>query len=139
MSVDGTDCAINEPVPFIKMWFSNKFQGPALRYEAGVSNGTGRILWDNGPFPAGRFPDLKIFMKDILRKFPAGEAFIAKNGYAHVRCITPITVSDEMKDLHGGLSAPHENVNARLKNFNIIGQRFCHNVSLHGTLYLMQL
>lgn len=80
MSVEGTDCAINETVPFTPMWFSNKFHGPAVWYEIGVSNGTVRIECANGPFLAGKFPYLKVFEKDLLQKLRDGETVIADNG-----------------------------------------------------------
>ena len=60
MSVDGTDCRIREPSPFNPMWYSHKFSGPGLRYEVGVSIHEEGIVWINGPFPCGSWPDLKI-------------------------------------------------------------------------------
>ena len=33
LSVDGTDCPIEEPRPFDKAWFSQKFKGPGVKYE----------------------------------------------------------------------------------------------------------
>lgn len=72
MSVDGTDCVINELVLFIPMWFSQKFHGSSVRYEIGVPNVTDRIVWVNGPLPADKFPDLMIFKKDLFQKLPDG-------------------------------------------------------------------
>eukprot|EP00957_Ditylum_brightwellii_P210238 15364715-Ditylum_brightwellii.AAC.1 len=37
MSVDGTDCPINEPWSFEKKWYYQKFNGPAVKYEVGSS------------------------------------------------------------------------------------------------------
>jgi len=33
MSIDGVDCMVNEPWPFDKKWFSEKFNGPGVKYE----------------------------------------------------------------------------------------------------------
>ena len=33
MTVDGTDCIVNEPWPFDKKWFSKKFNGPGVKYD----------------------------------------------------------------------------------------------------------
>jgi hypothetical protein len=53
MSVDCFDCPINEPWPFRKLWYSQKLNGPGVKYEVGVCIATGHIVWFNGPFPAG--------------------------------------------------------------------------------------
>ena len=57
ITVDGTDFRIQEPSPFDPKWYSHKFRGPGLRYEIGVCIKTGWIVWVNGPFPAGAWPD----------------------------------------------------------------------------------
>ena len=57
---DVTNFRIQEPTPFSKRWYSHKFKGPGLRYEIAVSIEDGD-LWTNGPFPAGQYPDLKVF------------------------------------------------------------------------------
>ena len=49
VTVDGTDFRIQEPIPFNRRWYSKKFNGPALRYEVGISINTGYIVWFNGP------------------------------------------------------------------------------------------
>ena len=62
MSIDGTDCRIQEPTPFDPLWYSHKFNGPGVRYEVGICIQTGWIVWVHGPFPAGDFPDIKILL-----------------------------------------------------------------------------
>ena len=47
ISVDEVDFRIREPIPFSSKWFSHKMQ-------------TGWIVWVNGPFPAGDWPDLAV-------------------------------------------------------------------------------
>ena len=59
VTLDGTDCPINEPVPFNPKYYSHKFKGPGLKYELGICIQTGWICWWNGPFPCGN-PDLAI-------------------------------------------------------------------------------
>ena len=77
MTVDGTDYSINEPqlrpgrprprsrkgklLPYNPKWYTKKYQGAGVRYEIGVCIQTGDIVWTNGPFPCGRWQDLKIF------------------------------------------------------------------------------
>ena len=60
MTVDGVDCPIQEPIPFDPQWFSHKFRGPGLKYEIAVCIQTGDIVWANGPFKCGKWPDVKI-------------------------------------------------------------------------------
>jgi hypothetical protein len=37
MTLDCTDCKINEPFPFNKKWLSVEFRGPGMKYEVAVS------------------------------------------------------------------------------------------------------
>lgn len=64
ITVDGTDCPIQEPFPWRDgvncKFFSHKFNGAGLKYEIGVSIKSGDIVWYNGPFPAG-MNDLQVF------------------------------------------------------------------------------
>ena len=60
MSIDGTNFRIYEPSPFSPKWFSHKFHGPGLRYEVGIAIRTGWIVWINGPYPPGDWPDVRI-------------------------------------------------------------------------------
>jgi hypothetical protein len=66
ISVDGTDCPIEELYPFDKGIFSEKLNGPGYKYEVGVCIRTADIVWVNGPFKAGR-ADKTIFQEDGLR------------------------------------------------------------------------
>jgi hypothetical protein len=50
ISVDGVDCACQEPYPFNEGIFSIKLNGPGYKYEIGICT----IVWVNGPFKAGR-------------------------------------------------------------------------------------
>lgn len=100
MSIDETYYPAKKTIPFDTIWSSQKFNGPAVRYETGVSNGTGRIIWTNSPFPTGNFPDFKIFKLNPLKILPNYEMVIADRGYTHARCITERTVSEEMMGLY---------------------------------------
>ena len=65
-----------------KLFYSHKFKGPGLRYEVALSIQTGDIVWINGPFPAGAWPDINIFrhgLKWMLKE--AGERCEADKGY----------------------------------------------------------
>ena len=66
---------IFEPSLFSGKWFGHKFRSAGLRYEIAVSVERGRLVWVNGPYPCGKFPDVCIFrhrMKTVpqrMRKF----------------------------------------------------------------------
>jgi hypothetical protein len=60
ITLDGTDCKIQEPFPFDPRWYSHKFKGPGQRYEVGLCIQTDWIVWVNGPFPCGSHSDIKI-------------------------------------------------------------------------------
>ena len=57
ITVDGTDFCNQEPAPFNPKWYSHKFKGPGLHYKIGVCIKTRWLVWVNGPFPAGAWPD----------------------------------------------------------------------------------
>jgi len=57
VAVDGTDFMINEPSPFDPKWCSFKHRGPGARYDVAICTQTGNIVWVNGPFPCGAYPD----------------------------------------------------------------------------------
>ena len=73
MTVDGTDFRINEPTPFWPGWKSFKFNGPGVRYEVAECIRSGDLVWINGPFPCGQWPDLKIFREALIYELRDGE------------------------------------------------------------------
>jgi hypothetical protein len=143
ISVDGTDFKIYEPTPFSSKWWSHKFNGPGLRYEIGVCIQTGWIVWVNGPFPCGSFPDLKIAKQNLFHELDRGEKVICDRGYklggryvdfpryrrGSVLARLPI---NRMKTK---VRARHETCNKRLKQFGVLEKRFRHRLELHSTYF----
>ena len=101
-SIDGMDCHILEPTPFSTKWFLHKFKGPGVRYEVGVCIRTGWIVWVNGPFPCGTWPDLKIAKERLSHCLDDGEKVIANGGYSTggIYTIIPHHLNDEQRRLH---------------------------------------
>eukprot|EP00171_Calliarthron_tuberculosum_P023599 IDg23599t1 len=87
VSVDGTDCAIEEPEPFHRKWFSHKLRSAGLRYEVAVSM-TGNIVWVNGPYTRGSHPDVVIFRDLLKTKLLQNELVLADKGYVDGCCVT---------------------------------------------------
>ena len=76
ITVDGTNFQIQEPIPFNPKWYSRKFKGPGLRYEVAVCIKTGWIVWVNGQFPAGEWPDRKIAQAGINHHLDDNECYV---------------------------------------------------------------
>ena len=135
ISIDGVDFWIQEPRPFSSRWFSHKINGPAVRYETGVCIQTGWIVWINGPFPCGDWPDLAIARHVLHHMLGTGEHCIADGGYrasTNCRAITPTGLHDYLDRQVAVVRARHETVDARLKVFGVLNQRFRHNLEKHG-------
>ena len=135
MSIDGTDCRIQEPRPFNKRWFSHKFHSAGLRYEVGLAI-DGGIVWISGPFPCGEWPDLAIARAGILQMLEFGEKVIADAGYrGDNRVISPSGLNNFSARLHSLIRARHETLNARLKIFNVLSHVFRHNIMKHSMCF----
>lgn len=128
VSVDGTDCRIEEPRPFDKKWFSQKFKGPAVKYEIGLDILTGECVWVSGPFQGSK-NDLTIFREGLMGLIPDGFLAVADKAYRGEpkKASTPNILDDEfIRKLKSRIRARHETFNARLKNFKILSERFRH-------------
>ena len=58
VSVDGTNFQIQE---YGRKFYSHKFRSSGLQYEITDSIVNGSIVWINGPYECGLWPDIKIF------------------------------------------------------------------------------
>ena len=133
MTVDGTDCRIQEPTTFNPIWYSHKFKGPGLRYEIAISIAKGHIVWVNGPYPCGSHPDVKIFRDCLKSHLLPGEVVLADRGYTDERCVSIAPG----KDLRTSslLRARHETLNGRIKSFKATGDVFRHSKSKHSVVF----
>lgn len=66
VTVDGIDVDIEYPSLFLTHWWSHETNNGGLRYEVAVTLMEGFIVWVIGPYPAGSFPDVKIF-RDVMK------------------------------------------------------------------------
>lgn len=136
VTIDGTDFKINEPTPFSTMWFSHKINHAGLRYEIGICIQTGWIVWVNGPYPPGHWPDLAIARDGINEALGPGELYLADgtyrdgNGFAE----TPNGLNNADQRMKSIARARHERVNGMLKNFGCLSRCFRHHRTLHGRL-----
>lgn len=127
ISVDGVHFRIHEPrTQPSSGWYSKKHNGAGLVYEIGLAIQTNKIVWINGPFPAGQ-NDMKVFRKELMSKIPANCRAIGDDGYRG----EPLKVStknvfnsDKVKKFSSRVRARHETVNSRLTAFEALDQEF---------------
>ena len=84
MSIDGTDFRVQQKGVHEKgnAWGSHKYAGKsAVRYELGIDILKGNLVWVEGPYPAGAWPDIKIFLNCLAGHLLPGERVEADNGY----------------------------------------------------------
>ena len=134
MSIDGTDFQIQEPTPFSPVWFSHKFNGPALRYEIAVCIQTGWIMWTGGPYPAGDFPDIEIYRLGLMERLRENERVEDNEGYSgELSVCTPSDYDGNIKwrRMKGRARTCHEAVNGKLKEFGVLSNVYRGNQHHH--------
>ncbi len=141
MTVDGTDFRIPQKGIATKgnAFASHKYAGKsALRYELGVDILAGNLVWIQGPYPAGKYTDIKIFNK-VLRNFlEPGERVEANEGYRghpdKIKCPRNDANPAENWGMQGRVRAGHKTLNRWLKNWGILSQVFRHRIMMHGNV-----
>ena len=126
---------IMEQSPFSPKCYSFKHNGPGLRYELALSTLSGHIVWVHGPYPCGSYSDLTILRLRLKGILDGDEQVIADKGYEDDKCVY---FSEDMAypdHLFSACRARHENMNRRIKQFNVAGQRFRHCISLHSICF----
>ena len=65
------------------MWYSHKFEGPGVHYEVGICLQAGGIVWWNGAFPCGGYPDLNIVRQWLIHELDdyIEEVVLVDGGY----------------------------------------------------------
>ena len=142
IGVDGTDCKTWEPkhptFPVDPKSMSHKFKHGGLKHEIAVAIYEDRIVWVNGPFPAGRH-DMTIFREDGLKKrMPEDKMAVLDRGCrtsrkdeAH-RLATPMIGDDaELHIFMSRVRCRTETVMGRLKEFKCLSETFRHGVEKH--------
>jgi hypothetical protein len=137
ISVDGTDCPINEPTPFSSRWYSHKFKGAGVRYEIGIAIQSGYIVWKNGPYPCGTYPDLTIARHKLVHELLPGEKYIADRGYRDggIYADTPTGFNNDGQRMRSCVRARHETINARIKKYKILSTRFRNQIKYHYMVF----
>lgn len=82
VTLKSMDCPIQRPMDSGRQrYFSSRINGPAMRYEIGLSLRTGQIVWVNGGYPCGEVDDLTLAKKAYVQAVQEGEKTMAGNAY----------------------------------------------------------
>lgn len=138
VTIDGVDFRILEPTPFSPCWYSHKHNGPGVRYEIGLCIQTGWIVWVNGPFPCGEWPDLRIARESLIFALDDEEMYCADGGYSDGAqyAETPTGLNNYDQWMKSVARSRHETVNSRFKRFAILSNCFRHDRHLHGSVFM---
>ena len=131
----------DNPKRYDKRFYSHKFKSAGLRYEVAVCINTGEIVWYNGPFPAGRFPDINIFRLRLKRRLLHRELVWADLGYrGDDNTFTPNNLP---ADLNHPLRAEFykarayiECINGRFKRFGALKHTYRHSIHKHYFIFV---
>lgn len=140
--LDGIHFRVNEPSPFWGGWKSHKFGSAGVSYEVATAVTTGLIVSINGPFPAGKWNDKKIFNSYLIHEMDEGEIGVADRGYrgSSDKLLTPWWPKNDIRpatkeaECHERLRARHEQTNRRITSWNALSIEFRHNVKLHRNM-----
>jgi hypothetical protein len=142
MTVNGTDFRVPQKGTATKgnAFASHKYAGKsALCYELGLSILGGDLVWIQGPYPAGKYNDIKIFNKVLHQFLDPGEQVEADEGYVRypnkIKCPQNVGNPAEKWAMQGRVRACHEMLNGWLKNWGILSQVYPHDIMRHGEVF----
>jgi hypothetical protein len=102
-------------------------------YEIGVHVYENKIVWLEGPKPAATH-DITMYREKLKGKVPDGKRGIADNGYrGEPNTLSTPNAHDpiELRKFKSRARARHESLNARIKNFKCLAERFRHGIQKH--------
>ncbi|KAF0702403.1 hypothetical protein AaE_015956 [Aphanomyces astaci] len=136
VSLDGTDCPVQEPFPFDPSWWSHKLNRAGIRYEVGICIRTGHIVWVNGGKPCGQWSDLALARDAYVLAVNEGEMTLADKGYMDRAYFVNPRYYPASSGAQKAVMSRHETANARLKQFGVLHNTFRHDISLHPSCFL---
>ena len=128
ITVDFTDCVIEEPFPFCGVYWSHKWGHPAFKYEVAVSICGGDIVWVSGPWPAAVSNKI-IFENHLSLYLGDDEKAECDNGYRDLeKAVTPSAGKTHFhKKQKSQARGRQENFNGQFKVFDLLSTRFRKN------------
>jgi hypothetical protein len=130
LTLDCTDCMINEPYPFHSMWSSVKFRGPGVKYEVAIAIYSNNICWGNGPFPASS-NESRIFHERLGTELPVDEPVEVDSGPGgDDRLMKPGAGEGfQQRKAKSVYRGRQETIFSRLKQFKVLDSHFRHTDS----------
>jgi hypothetical protein len=99
----------------------------------------GNLVWIQGPYPAGAWPDIKIFtscLADFLEPYERVEADNGYRGHTNkVKCPKNDVNPVENLKMQGRVRAHQETLDGCLKNWGILSQIFHPDNRRHGDVF----
>lgn len=134
MTVDGAHCKVNEPGhPEFSMddkYFSHKHKNSGMSYELGIHLFESKLIWMNGPFPAGRNDNGNFSKGGLKEKLIAiqKKALGDKGHNGHPEACSTCNAFDDaaVKKFKSRAQMRHEQFNGMLKEFSCLDNCFRH-------------
>lgn len=127
---------------FGSQWFCHKTKHSGVRYEIGICIRTGEIVWVEGPYACGDWPDINIFRRCLIHYLDSGERVESDDGYigeSPLHCKVPSMMgprqSDEYQAMEKRVASRHETCNKRFKHWGCLKSRFRHDTLKHGPCF----
>ena len=129
-----------ESVKVEELFYSFKYKTSGVRYEIGLCILTGVIVWLNGPYECGLWPDISIFRNSLKSHLEPGERVEADDGYIgeapeYIKCPKSFTNPQETLFMQQRVRNRQETVNKRMKNWGILKQVYRHQFDRHGEAF----
>jgi hypothetical protein len=96
-------------------------------------------VWIQGPYPMGKYTDIKIFNKVLHHVLDLGEQDKANEGYVghpdKIKCPQNVGNSVERWAMQGRVRVCHETLKGWLKIWGILSQVYRYNIIWHGDVF----
>ena len=112
----------------------------ALRYELCLCILTGDLVWINGPYEAGRWPDIEIFRDALISELDPGERVETDDGYIgehpeRCKCPGGFANLEETEFMQQRVRNRQESINNRFKFWGCLRKVFRHEIALHASCF----
>ena len=93
-----------------------------MGYEVEICLRTGWIVWWNGAYLCGSYPDINVARDFLIYELEEGEMVLADGGYSDDAqyFITPTARNDYVDKMMTDARARHKTVNKLFKDYNIL-------------------
>jgi hypothetical protein len=142
MIVNGTDFHVTQKGTVTKenAFASHKYVGKStLRYELGMSILGGDLVWIQGPYPMGKFTNIKVFNNVLHHFLDPGDQIEANEGYVghptKIKCPQNVGNPVEKWAMQARVRARHKMLNRQLKDWGILSQVYPHDIMWHGYVF----